>query len=192
MKLKLVSKESMGVILLLFVVLLLSQSRFFDFLFHTTLGRAVFILLLLLISYAHKVLGVVAVLIAVIMFNVKDDVYYEGFDASGNLGGGKKSIVSAIASNVTSSLSSNDTSNDASNNSTNTNGTKAKIVVAKKKSEQDISGNVATEGFDLLGTENTLKRGKKSNSIPVSNSVRKSENVEPFFQSSFGNTFSSF
>jgi hypothetical protein len=57
---------------------------------------------------------------------------------------------------------------------------------------RDASGNVAAEGFDLLGTENNLKRGKKSNSIPVNNSVRKSGNVDPYYNSSFGSNYTQF
>jgi len=35
------------------------------------------------------------------------------------------------------------------------------------------------EGFDIIGTENNIKRGKQSNSIPVSNFMRSSTNVQP-------------
>jgi hypothetical protein len=37
-----------------------------------------------------------------------------------------------------------------------------------------------TEGFDILGTERNLQRGKKSNSIMVNEDMRKSENVDPY------------
>jgi hypothetical protein len=69
-----------------------------------------------------------------------------------------------------------------------------KETVISKKTVEDPSGNIAiaTEGFDILGTENNLKRGKKSNSIPISNSLRKSENVDPYYTSSFDNSYSLF
>ena len=37
-----------------------------------------------------------------------------------------------------------------------------------------------TEGFDILGTERNLQRGKKSNSIMVNEDMRKSENVDAY------------
>lgn len=64
--------------------------------------------------------------------------------------------------------------------------------IDKVKKSMDTPDNLAIEGFDILGMENNLKRGKKSNSIPVSNHTRKSENVDPYYQSSFGNSFSYF
>jgi hypothetical protein len=36
------------------------------------------------------------------------------------------------------------------------------------------------EGFDLIGTESNLKRGKQSNSISVLPVSKKSENISPF------------
>ena len=38
---------------------------------------------------------------------------------------------------------------------------------------------VAKEGFDIIGTENTIKRGKQSNSIPVNDTMRMSPDVLP-------------
>ena len=39
---------------------------------------------------------------------------------------------------------------------------------------------IVTEGFDILGTERNLQRGKKSNTIMVNEDMRKSENVDPY------------
>ena len=179
MNFKLVSKQNIGFVLFLLLSIILSQSRFFEFLFHTYLGRAIFIVFLFLISYLSKFLGIVSVLLVILIINYKDEqVYYEGFtdasgneimDASGNVirdGSGNvirnPLMVHALVKNNTNSSSSPDsTTTDPSTTTT------------------------TTEGFDLLGTENTLKRGKKSNSIPVNNSVRQSGNVDPYFSSSF-------
>ena len=83
---------------------------------------------------------------------------------------------------------------DASGNAVlNTVKASVKDSVKEKTIEvQDPSGNIAAEGFDILGTENNLKRGKKSNSIPVSNSIRNSEQVDPYYTSSFDNSYSFF
>jgi hypothetical protein len=85
MEFKLLSKNSMGVSIMLLLVLLLSQSRIFDFLFETSLGRTILIIFILVISYTNKILGIVSVLFIIIMFNQSNISYMEGFtDACGN------------------------------------------------------------------------------------------------------------
>ena len=90
MDLKLVSKNNMGVVVTLILVILLSQSRFFDFLTETALGRMFILVLIIFISYTNKFLGLLAVLFVIIAFNqydmnvVQSYNYYEGFDGSGN------------------------------------------------------------------------------------------------------------
>jgi hypothetical protein len=84
MDFKLVSKNNVGGVATLLLVILLSQSRFFDFLMDTALGRAVLILFILGISYTNKILGVVAVLFIIIAFNNSDIGYLEGFTSSPN------------------------------------------------------------------------------------------------------------
>jgi hypothetical protein len=39
---------------------------------------------------------------------------------------------------------------------------------------------INTEGFDIMGTERNLQRGKKSNSIMVNEDMRKSANVDAY------------
>jgi hypothetical protein len=84
MDIKLFSKNNVGAVATLFLVILLSQSRFFDFLIDTALGRAILILFILGISYTNKILGVVAVLFIIIFFNSSDIGYLEGFTSSPN------------------------------------------------------------------------------------------------------------
>lgn len=79
MDFKLVSKNNIGVVATLFLAILLSHSRFFDFLIDTTLGRAILILFILGISYTNKILGVVAVLFIIISFSNSNIAYMEGF-----------------------------------------------------------------------------------------------------------------
>ena len=47
------------------------------------------------------------------------------------------------------------------------------------------------EGFDIIGTENNIKRGKQSNKIPVNEHMRESMNVSAF-DGSFTDSYSSF
>jgi hypothetical protein len=49
----------------------------------------------------------------------------------------------------------------------------------------------AVEGFDIIGTENNIKRGKQSNKIPVNEHMRESMNVSAF-DGTFSDNYSSF
>ena len=82
MDFKLVSKNNLGVVTALLLVILLSQGRVFNFLLVSALGRAILILFILVISYTNKILGVVSVLFIIIMFNNSDIGYLEGFTDS--------------------------------------------------------------------------------------------------------------
>lgn len=79
MDFKFVSKNNIGAVATLVLIIVLSQSRFFDFLIDTALGRAVLIMFILGISCVNKILGVVAVLFIIIMFNQSSLGYLEGF-----------------------------------------------------------------------------------------------------------------
>jgi ABC-type Na+ efflux pump permease subunit len=196
-------KNSIGLCLSLLLVILLSESRLFKIFTDTYLGRAFLIIIILFASYLHKILGVVCVLIIIIMFNNNSfSSYYEGFD--GNTGDAsddkkdKKDSMSATtttgdnknkpittptpvpndkidvvtSSKDTKNVTGNDGGNDDSNTASNNN------VVAK-----------AIEGFDLQSTENNIKRGKQSNSIPVNQYNKQSIEVAPYESASFSNFF---
>ena len=83
MAIKILDKNSIGVILALLLLIFLSESRLFEFLTDTYLGRTFLIIILLFASYLHKILGVVCVLIIIIMVNNNNNnifsSYYEGF-----------------------------------------------------------------------------------------------------------------
>lgn len=76
---KLISKNNVGGVATLLLIILLSHSRFFDFLIDTALGRAVLILFILGISYTNKILGVVAVLLIIIASSNSNANYMESF-----------------------------------------------------------------------------------------------------------------
>ena len=59
----------MGIIATLILVILLTQSRLFDFLTETPLGRMVLLAFIILISYTNKILGLLAVLAIIIAFS---------------------------------------------------------------------------------------------------------------------------
>jgi len=209
MAIKSLDKNSIGVILALLLLIFLSESRLFKFLTDTYLGRTFLIIILLFASYLHKILGVVCVLIIVITVNNNNNnifsSYYEGFvdgKASGSSDNKKDTKVT-----ITDSVSTTTTSGVGKNTPITTNtpvpNDKIDVVTSSTTSSKDskkVSGNdnsstdtnVVTksiEGFDLQSTENNIKRGKQSNSIPVSQYNKQSIEVAPYETATFSNFF---
>jgi len=91
MDFKFVSKNKLGGFAALFLVVLLSQSSFFNFFIDTLLGRSFLILFLLLIAYTNKFLGVAVVLFIIMLFNGSDIGYLEGFEEGSDKKSDKKS-----------------------------------------------------------------------------------------------------
>lgn len=199
MDLKLISKNNVGTAVLFLLVIALSQARAFNFLIDTALGRFFLIICVVGLSYSHKILGVVGVLFIIIMFN--SNMYYEGF---GNNSKSSSSSSSTDASSNSTDASYNST--DASSNSTtqiDTEQIKAMIKqqiadASNNNTSSDSSSNSssknskASEGFDILGMENSIKRGKQSNSIPVNSFMRDSDSISPYEGSSILGNFSPF
>lgn len=185
MKFTLLSKNNLGVIGILLLVVLLCQSRMLDLIFDTILGRTILVLFILLIAHANKILGVVAVLIIIIAFNnsytgmssYNGYTYMEGFaDASGNKPDVSGNTITGSSGNTVNVSKGNTTVTNASGQSATVgSGQIAKQI--KTQVQQKLSG---AEGFDLLGTENNIKRGKQSNTVPVNSYARESEDVSAF------------
>ena len=186
MDFKLVSKNNVGVVALLLLVILLSQSKFFNFLLDNALGRAVLITFLIFISYANKILGIVTVLLIIIMFNNSNFGYMEGFDTPTVPAAPETPAAPAAPSvpsvPVTPSVPS------VADITTPVPSPIPEPVPEKK----DAKKAVAAEGFDVLGTERTMQKGKQSNSIPVNSFMRDSESALPFENSKFTDVFSTF
>ncbi len=194
MDLKLISKNNVGTVVLFLLVIALSQAKAFNFLIDTALGRFFLIICIVGLSYFHKILGVVGVLFIIIMFN--SNMYYEGF--------GNNSKSSSSSSTSSTDASSNST--DASSNSTtqiDTEQIKAMIkqqiadasnnnTSSDSSSDSSSKNSKASEGFDVLGMENSIKRGKQSNSIPVNSFMRDSDSILPYEGSSILGNFSPF
>ena len=60
------------------------------------------------------------------------------------------------------------------------------------RKSKNSKNTAAAEGFDILGIENNIKRGKQSNSIPVNNLMRDSDSISPYEGTSFLGSFSPF
>ncbi len=72
-------KNSIGSIAFLVLIVLLSQSKMFDFLIDTALGRLFLISVIMVLSYVNQILGVVSVLMVILLFNASG-FRIEGFD----------------------------------------------------------------------------------------------------------------
>jgi hypothetical protein len=169
-------KNNMGIIITLILVILLSQSRFFDLLIDTYLGRLILITFVSLIAYSNKMIGLLAVLFIIIAFNynntniVQSYNYYEGFDTLGN-----ESI-----KNIQDPLK--DAENVATTSSIDSSNISSKI--------NNVEGR---EGFCMSDKELNILRGKQSNVVPVFNNYRNQNNdVLPSDKSIFSGLFSSF
>jgi hypothetical protein len=209
MNFMLVSKNNIGIVVALLLVILLSQSKFFNFLLDTTLGRSILVFLILILAYVNKILGVVAVLFIIILLNQSDIGYLEGFtDGSGNKKPLEKqqpvkvsappstptpTAVTPSASTATAASPSTSTATAASpSTSTATAVTpSASTATAVSPSTTTPLTTGAAEGFDIIGTENNIQRGKQSNKIPVTSHMRESMNVSAF-DGSFSDNYSAF
>jgi cytoskeletal protein RodZ len=179
------NNNNIGIASVLFLIVLVSQARILDFLFETFLGRILLISLIMFISYKNHILGVVSVLIVIIMFNTIG--YVEGME---NKSTSSPSTSSSSPSTSTSSPSTStsitnaiskaktDLMNKISSPTTTSDKTTSDKTTSDKTTSNKTTGeasvddkskktNTSIEGFDLIGTENTIKRGKSSNSIPV-------------------------
>jgi FtsZ-interacting cell division protein ZipA len=193
------SKTTLGAISTLTLVIILSQSRFFNFLIDTALGRAALICLIMGISYTHKILGVVAVLFVIIMFNQSYLGSSEGFTSQP----ATKDATTKDAT-TTDAATTDATTKDATTTHTTKDADKmpADDAAHDKKQKSSavtttISSAVSTptpthttstgetfvggrEGFNITEREGTLLRGKRSNEVPVfSNARSQSDDVEP-------------
>ena len=195
MNFKLVDKKNIGCVSLLLLVIILSQSRFFNFLIDTALGRAFLIAFIIFISCCHKIIGIVGILLIIIMFNRSQIGILEGFDTEQI-----KSDLQAKIESQQMDACGNDTSTTPPTTPTTTTSTTT-TPPPTTPSSTDACGNNTTppanlaslqskaqeakEGFDLIGTESRIKSGKQSNSISVNHKTRNSENVLPFEENIF-------
>ena len=157
------SKNSIGVVLALLLVILLSESRLFKLLTDTYLGRAFLIIIILFASYLNKILGVASVFIIVIMFNnFGNNSFYEGIDGT----------VSATNTNNKTTKQPKHSTDDNKNGKQNTSTTSESInthtsvpndkvnvtTSSSSSSTEKAGGGRSIEGFDLQSTENNIKR----------------------------------
>lgn len=200
MDFKLISKNNVGGAIFLLLIIALSQAKAFNFLMDTALGRIFLIVFILSLSHCHKILGVVGVLLIVIMFN--SNMYYEGFenkststtttDASANSVDPSSNSTTTLNADqikqmIQQQISAAAASNNNSSSDSTTDSSSSTTTVTKKP-----NNSTGAEGFDILGIENNIKRGKQSNSIPVNNFMRDADSIMPYDGTSFLGSFSPF
>jgi hypothetical protein len=64
----LVTKDNLGVVLLLLLIVFLSQSKLLSFFAETKLGRGFLIIFIIFITFCNKSLGIISVLLIIIVF----------------------------------------------------------------------------------------------------------------------------
>ena len=203
MDFKLVSKNNIGVVVALLLVILLSQGQFFNFLLDTALGRSVLVFLVLFLAYVNKILGVVAVLFIIILFNQSDIGYLEGFTATPSTSSTATPSTTTTTPAAPAAPNANQQARIAERQQIRQN-VKANLASKAAASAAPASTTTTTtpsttsslttagaEGFDIIGTENNIKRGKQSNKIPVTSHMRESMSVSAF-DGSFSDNYSAF
>ena len=186
---KLISKNNIGILSALILILFLVQARTFNFLIDSILGRTLTVLLILGITYANHILGVIAVLTIIIMFNQSEIGYLEGFtsDASGNTNASGNANAQQLKANLQQKKQNiqnqiTQHQQDASNNTTNSTNSSSTTT------QSFIGGR---EGFNILDKEHSMLKGKKSNEIPVSRDSNEADGIEPSDKNVFTSSYSS-
>jgi hypothetical protein len=197
MAFKLLSKNIIGGVTTLVLIILLTQSRLFDFLINTHLGRVFLILAILGISWCHKIFGVVALLFIIIIFNQSEISFLEGFtdtttptttDASGNPTSG--AIAAAVSQKK--DEAKNKIAQLAQQNAATTSSSAAASTVPVSTTPISTETFMGREGFNTVDREGTILRGKRSNEVPVfSNARNQPDNVEASDKSVFSGSYAS-
>lgn len=196
------------------LIILLTQSKTFDFLTETYLGRLVLLTFVLFISYCNQMAGLFAVLCVIISYNYYDmykvksynydyyekNSYYEGFDVSRNNVNTRDMSGNRMADR---DVSGNQEDATSIQNQLKQLKIKENILNQKltslKNSDSDSENNMGKkpsrfegkEGFCMPERELNILRGKQSNTIPVMN-VRNKCHTEPSDKSSFISDFAIF
>ena len=185
---KLLSKTNMGGVATIILVILLCQARFFNFMVGTTLGRALLVFLVLGITCAHHILGVIAVLAIIVIYNQSNVDYMEGFTkgSAGDKSMGVASVMPATmpaADDKPATMPAKPAAKPATMPAT------MPAADAKKPAEKAV----AREGFNLIDRERVMQKGKRaSDLIGVADTRQQSDAVEPNDPSCFADQAAQF
>lgn len=160
------NKNNITIISTLILVILISQSKIFNFFMDDYLGKFLFIVAIILIATFNKIAGLLIILVIILMFN-KNDNYVVSFKSSQ----GGETLYNSIEG-FDNYLANNDDkklrdklliSSVVSSTENNTNSELDTTISETFKSA------IAREGFCLVDKETTILRGKPSNQINISN-----------------------
>ena len=186
---KLLSKTNMGGVATIILVILLCQARFFNFMVGTTLGRAVLVFLVLGITCVHHILGVIAVLAIIVIYNQSNVDYMEGFTkgSAGDKSMGVASVMPSADAKPVTMPAADDKSTDAKKPAAKP--ATMPAADAKKPAEKAV----AREGFNLIDRERVMQKGKRaSDLIGVADTRQQSDAVEPNDPSCFADQAAQF
>lgn len=200
MNIKLVSKENLGCVILLLLVIVLCLAKSFDVFIDTPLGRIVLLLFVLILSYMNKILGVVSVLFIIIIFSGSSNLYYEGFDTNTMLkeqdtktndikDQQKDKNQVQKGDNTVNVTQTGNTNVNTPTSSTNMDSSANLSTQNNSLINSSIASSTMSEGFDIIGLENDIKKGKQSNSIPVSSFMKESQYVSAYEANPFKEGF---
>ena len=197
MNFKLINKNSIGVIILLLLTVILSQSRFLNFMINTVLGRSLLIIILLFVSSIHKILGIVCVLLIIIVFNNSDFSYFEGMTTATTQATPGTKTTPSVTSTVPTVPAIPATPVVTPPPTVQSPAVSTPAVVTPSVNSQPTipqPTSQAQEGFDIIGKERTIQKGRNSNSIPVNNYMKKpiNDDVAPYEWSAFSGNFTEF
>lgn len=194
------NKQNIGIFATLALIILLTKCDTFLLLMNTVLGKIILILLIFFATYSNKILGLVNVFLVILASSYHTVHagygYLEGFtDASGN-----EVVVDMSGNNAGSNVAAiKDTKKQLQA------AVKEKLLqkqeeLAAATSSAATSTTTPTttttesfkggkEGFCITDKENTILRGKQSNSIPIYDSKNDMENVLPSERSVFSKEY---
>jgi hypothetical protein len=182
---KLLSKTNMGGLATIILVILLCQAGFFNFMVGTTLGRAVLVFLVLGIACAHHILGVIAVLAIIVIYNQSNVDYMEGFTKGS---ADDKSMDDKLPKKMGTAVVKPATMPAAKP----ADKPAAKPMDDSKKPVDDTKP-IAREGFNLIDRERVMQKGKRaSDLIGVADTRQQSDAVEPNDPSCFADQAAQF
>jgi len=210
MALNLISKNNIGIVATLILVVLLCQPRYFIFLTGTTLGKMFLLAMLIMLTYFNKIFGILGVIFVIIAFNlnhsnaVQSYNFYEGFKRKGIKMKGVKKLTApkikfcARIGGETVCFNSERELRSAKMGAAKAAMEEAKAAEDSEETFDTISNSVASgnniasgrEGFCMPDRELNILRGKQSNAIPVFNKSREQINeVDPTDKSAFSSDY---
>ena len=192
MALKLISKNNIGIMATLILVVLLCQPRYFIFLTGTTLGKMFLLAMLIMLTYFNKIFGILGVIFVIVAFNlnhsnaVQSYNFYEGYKGNSEEDSKKatKKNDAKYIDETEKEVNADTLTTTSSNNDETEKEINAETFTTTSSS---VSGS---EGFCMPDRELNILRGKQSNAIPVFNKSRENINeVDPADKSAFSSDY---